>query len=254
MKVTLSVSNAEVLAMCIAWSSAATPSRSRQCAVAGRPIEACAEGDDLDVEVTDTIAAESGPAVRPPCPPICSSTSCASFRKARRSFWNRPATAPRSRSAPAARASPADAAGKRLSGPRAWRDDTQFTLKAADLKRLIDKTSSLFRPKRPLTTSTASICTPRVPPRRRRCAQSQPMAIGWRRWSLTAQGRHRHAGHHRAAQNRQRVQRLMEDSEAEVLIELSPARSASPSTRAILTSKLIDGTFPDYARVIPVRQ
>ena len=32
---------------------------------------------------------------------------------------------------------------------------------------------------------------------------------------------------------------------------LSPTKSASVSGSAILTSKLIDGTFPDYNRVIP---
>ena len=48
------------------------------------------------------------------------------------------------------------------------------------------------------------------------------------------------------------VQRLMEDSEAEVLIELSPGKIRFTVGQAILTSKLIDGTFPDYARVIPI--
>jgi DNA polymerase III subunit beta len=48
------------------------------------------------------------------------------------------------------------------------------------------------------------------------------------------------------------VQRLMEDGEAEVLIELSPGKIRFTVGQAILTSKLIDGTFPDYGRVIPV--
>jgi DNA polymerase-3 subunit beta len=48
------------------------------------------------------------------------------------------------------------------------------------------------------------------------------------------------------------VQRLMEDSEAEVAIELSPGKIRFTIGEAILTSKLIDGTFPDYARVIPL--
>jgi DNA polymerase-3 subunit beta len=56
----------------------------------------------------------------------------------------------------------------------------KFTLKAADLKRLIDKTQFAISTEE---TSTASICTPRVPPRRRRCARLRPTAIGWRRWS-----------------------------------------------------------------------
>src|ERR1700739_4746967 len=48
------------------------------------------------------------------------------------------------------------------------------------------------------------------------------------------------------------VQRLIEDGEAEVLLELSPGKIRFRFARVVLTSKLIDGTFPDYARVIPV--
>ena len=47
------------------------------------------------------------------------------------------------------------------------------------------------------------------------------------------------------------VQRLIEDSEAEVSIELSSAKIRFSIGDVVLTSKLIDGTFPDYARVIP---
>ncbi len=48
------------------------------------------------------------------------------------------------------------------------------------------------------------------------------------------------------------VQRLIEDSNAEVGIELSLAKIRFTIGAVVLTSKLIDGTFPDYARVIPV--
>ncbi len=48
------------------------------------------------------------------------------------------------------------------------------------------------------------------------------------------------------------VQRLIEDSEAEVLVELSQGKIRFTIGETVLTSKLIDGTFPDYARVIPV--
>jgi len=48
------------------------------------------------------------------------------------------------------------------------------------------------------------------------------------------------------------VQRLMEDNEAEVAIELSSGKIRFTIGDAVLTSKLIDGTFPDYARVIPL--
>ncbi|MGH6675840.1 MAG: DNA polymerase III subunit beta, partial [Xanthobacteraceae bacterium] len=48
------------------------------------------------------------------------------------------------------------------------------------------------------------------------------------------------------------VQRLLEDNKADVLIELSPGKMRFTVGDVVLTSKLIDGTFPDYARVIPV--
>ncbi|MBM3527938.1 MAG: DNA polymerase III subunit beta [Alphaproteobacteria bacterium] len=47
------------------------------------------------------------------------------------------------------------------------------------------------------------------------------------------------------------IQRLIEDNEAEVTIELSSAKIRFSIGDVVLTSKLIDGTFPDYARVIP---
>ena len=48
------------------------------------------------------------------------------------------------------------------------------------------------------------------------------------------------------------VQRLIEDNDAEVTIELSQGKIRFTLGDAVLTSKLIDGTFPDYGRVIPV--
>jgi DNA polymerase-3 subunit beta len=48
------------------------------------------------------------------------------------------------------------------------------------------------------------------------------------------------------------IQRLIEDAEAEIGIELSPSKIRFTIGNAVLTSKLIDGTFPDYARVIPL--
>ncbi|HEV2303134.1 MAG TPA: DNA polymerase III subunit beta [Stellaceae bacterium] len=58
------------------------------------------------------------------------------------------------------------------------------------------------------------------------------------------------------------LRKLVEESEAEVQIALSPTKirfaipgdvagGSSVATEATLTSKLIDGTFPDYDRVIP---
>ena len=47
------------------------------------------------------------------------------------------------------------------------------------------------------------------------------------------------------------VQKLMEDPEAEVTVELSETKVRFTIGPVVLTSKLIDGTFPDYGRVIP---
>jgi DNA polymerase III subunit beta len=47
------------------------------------------------------------------------------------------------------------------------------------------------------------------------------------------------------------VQRLIEDTGAEIAVELSPTKIRFTLGEVVLTSKLIDGTFPDYARVIP---
>ncbi|MPZ57097.1 MAG: DNA polymerase III subunit beta [Rhizobiales bacterium] len=48
------------------------------------------------------------------------------------------------------------------------------------------------------------------------------------------------------------VQRLIEDADAEVAVELSQGKIRFAIGAVTLTSKLIDGTFPDYARVIPL--
>jgi DNA polymerase-3 subunit beta len=48
------------------------------------------------------------------------------------------------------------------------------------------------------------------------------------------------------------VRRLVETDETEVGIELSQGKIRFSIGDAVLTSKLIDGTFPDYVRVIPV--
>ncbi len=47
------------------------------------------------------------------------------------------------------------------------------------------------------------------------------------------------------------IQKLLEDGDENVAIELSSAKIRLTFGGVILTSKLIDGTFPDYQRVIP---
>src|SRR5215470_1961022 len=48
------------------------------------------------------------------------------------------------------------------------------------------------------------------------------------------------------------VQRLIDNNAGEVTIELSPSKIRLTVDGVVLTSKLIDGTFPDYTRVIPL--
>jgi DNA polymerase-3 subunit beta len=47
------------------------------------------------------------------------------------------------------------------------------------------------------------------------------------------------------------IQKLVEDPEAAVTVELSDSKIRFSFGAVVLTSKLIDGTFPDYGRVIP---
>ena len=47
------------------------------------------------------------------------------------------------------------------------------------------------------------------------------------------------------------IQKLLEDPESEVALSLSEAKIRLTIGKLVLTSKLIDGTFPDYERVIP---
>jgi DNA polymerase-3 subunit beta len=47
------------------------------------------------------------------------------------------------------------------------------------------------------------------------------------------------------------LQRLIEGSESKVTVGVSPAKARFEIGTITLTSKLIDGTFPDYGRVIP---
>jgi len=47
------------------------------------------------------------------------------------------------------------------------------------------------------------------------------------------------------------IQRLIEDAQGDIAIELSANKMRFTFGEALLTTKLIDGTFPDYGRVIP---
>jgi DNA polymerase-3 subunit beta len=47
------------------------------------------------------------------------------------------------------------------------------------------------------------------------------------------------------------LQKLLDDGDAEILVELSDSKIRFTIGPVVMTSKLIDGTFPDYQRVIP---
>ena len=47
------------------------------------------------------------------------------------------------------------------------------------------------------------------------------------------------------------IQKLIEDTTQDIAVELSTAKARFQFGDVVLTSKLIDGTFPDYGRVIP---
>jgi DNA polymerase-3 subunit beta len=47
------------------------------------------------------------------------------------------------------------------------------------------------------------------------------------------------------------IQKLIEDLAQEIVVELSTAKARFQFGDTVLTTKLIDGTFPDYGRVIP---
>ena len=60
-----------------------------------------------------------------------------------------------------------------------------------------------------------------------------------------------HSGRHRAAQGGQRGAKAAEDLSQDITVEISTAKARFQFGDVVLTTKLIDGTFPDYARVIP---
>src|ERR1700719_3898442 len=128
----------------------------------------------------------------------------------------------------------------------------KFTLKAADLKRLIDKTQFAISTEETRyylngiylhTAGSAKAATLRaVATDGHRLAQIDlPLPNG-------ASGM---PGVIVPRKTVGEVQRLIEDNEAEVAIELSQGKIRFTIGNVVLTSKLIDGTFPDYGRVIP---
>ena len=129
----------------------------------------------------------------------------------------------------------------------------KFTLKAADLKRLIDKTQFA------ISTEETRYYLNGIYLHAAGAAKAQTLRAvatdGHRLAQMELELPKGAAGMPGIIVPRKtvsEVQRLMEDNEAEVLIELSSGKIRFTIGDAILTSKLIDGTFPDYARVIPL--
>lgn len=127
-----------------------------------------------------------------------------------------------------------------------------FTLAAADLKRLIDKTQFAISTEETRyylngiflhAAGTAKAATLRaVATDGHRLAQVE-MAL--------PKGASGMPGVIIPRKTVGEVQRLIEDNDAAVTIELSQGKIRFTIGDVVLTSKLIDGTFPDYGRVIP---
>jgi len=107
-----------------------------------------------------------------------------------------------------------------------------FSLPASDLKRLIDKTRFAISTEETRYYLNGIYL---------HAAQSGGKAV---LRAVATDG-------HRLAQTVVELAKLVEDGEGEVRVELSPSKIRVSAARVVLTSKLIDGTFPDYERVIP---
>ena len=209
---------------------------------------------DLDVEVTDTIAAEVGPGGSTTVPAHMFFDIVRKLPEGAQivleSSGDRAALAIR---AGRSRFTLADAAGERFSRSRAGDMTHKFTLKAADLKRLIDKTQFA------ISTEETRYYLNGIYLHAAGSAKAQTLRAvatdGHRLAQMELELPKGAAGMPGIIVPRKtvgEVQRLIEDNEAEVAIELSSGKIRFTVGDAILTSKLIDGTFPDYARVIPL--
>jgi DNA polymerase III subunit beta len=208
---------------------------------------------DLDIEVTDAIAAEVGPAGSTTVPAHMFFDIVRKLPEGAQivleSSGDRAALAIRAgRSRFTLQTLPESDFPDLASGEMTHK----FTLKAADLKRLIDKTQFAISTEETryylngiyLHAAGAKAETLRaVATDGHRLAQME---------IELPKGAEGMPGIIVPRKTVGEVQRLLEDNEAEVLVELSPGKIRFTVGDVILTSKLIDGTFPDYARVIPV--
>ena len=128
----------------------------------------------------------------------------------------------------------------------------KFPLKAADLKRLIDKTQFAISTEETRYYLNGiylhAAGSPKAPTLRAVATDGHRLAQMEMELPKGAAGM---PGIIVPRKTVSEVQRLIEDNEAEVTIELSSGKIRFTIGDTVLTSKLIDGTFPDYARVIP---
>ncbi len=128
----------------------------------------------------------------------------------------------------------------------------RFSLPAVELKRLIENTQFAISTEETRYYLNGIYLHTVDVGGRRCCARSRPTAIVWR--GLKRPRRRGPSGMPgiiapRKAVNE--VQKLLEDLTQDVGIEISTAKARFQFGDVVLTTKLIDGTFPDYARVIP---
>jgi DNA polymerase-3 subunit beta len=208
---------------------------------------------DLDVEVTDTIAAEVGPAGSTTVPAHMFFDIVRKLPEGAQivleSSGDRAALAIRAgRSRFTLQTLPESDFPDLAPGEMTHK----FTLKASELKRLIDKTQFAISTEETRyylngiylhAAGTAKAATLRaVATDGHRLAQME---------IELPKGAEGMPGIIVPRKTVAEVQRLLEDNDADVLTELSPGKIRFTVGDVVLTSKLIDGTFPDYGRVIP---
>ena len=123
---------------------------------------------------------------------------------------------------------------------------------AADLKRLIEKTRFAISTEETRYYLNGIYSMQRRAVASRCFAPSPPTVTGWRKVELPLPaGAKDMPGVIVPRKTVAELAKLAEDGDGDVRIELSPSKIRVTTARVVLTSKLIDGTFPDYERVIP---
>ena len=86
----------------------------------------------------------------------------------------------------------------------------------------------------------------------RRCERWRQTVTGWRASKCRCRPRHPECpGLLCREKTVNELRKLVDESDAEVEVSLSETKICFSFDSTVLTSKLIDGTFPDYERVIP---